>query len=598
MRSQMRKKKSMYEINKRKKKVNQQVWKYIKKDGITNIKIDVAQFLFRFLLFSAIEINKLSFGQTNKRFFLNEFFYFIFLLATGTTINEGENLLATTNLMFKDNFTTRLKINILFTIILIINVSELISWLFMKSPLNNQAITAVNIKTIIKEFPNLSYYIFLVVILCIALIFFPFIKHWVKLPKISLILNNFNYIFSFWFLLSIFHDFTNKNKTSLFEENDYTTLIKHKLYEKIDMSAHVVKATKLVKSLILIQLESYSNEFVQNPSVCPNLNNFSKMFEYIGPIYPEPYSTWSTSATILLQTGIPQIIPDTNWNIRGSTNIQYTTNIKGIPDILGSYKYKLQYATRGGNTLMGFDTWVRSRNYKRILTSKNDDDLYDTFTDKYLEIMDNDIRKSNFHNHYLLFIVNVETHSNYAQPKWCNLNFPKIEKNQRCFYCIDYLVGKFVRKFLELKMFEHTLLAVFPDHVPFARNQFGIEPKELFFLFPGMPKVDPQKKINDDINYYDFAPTVLDLIGIKKYVPEFPFGRTIYNPTIEMENKFKTKHHKPDNDVLSIIYKFLHFERGKDVKSHYNLNRTFKCYKEKKNSFYYSDTPCNRTRVL
>lgn len=132
----------------------------------------------------------------------------------------------------------------------------------MKSPLNNQAITAVNIKTIIKEFPNLSYYIFLVVILCIALIFFPFIKHWVKLPKILLIINNFNYIFSFWFLLSIFHDFKNKNKTSLFEENDYTTLIKHKLYDKIDMSAHVVQATKLVKSLILIQLESYSNEFV------------------------------------------------------------------------------------------------------------------------------------------------------------------------------------------------------------------------------------------------------------------------------------------------------------------------------------------------
>lgn len=214
-----------------------------------------------------------------------------------------------------------------------------------------------------------------------------------------------------------------------------------------------------------------------------------------------------------------------------------------------------------------------------------------------MDTFDNDIRKSKFKSHYLVFIVNVETHSNYAQPKWCNLSFPNIEQNQRCFFCIDYLVGKFVRKFLELKMFEHTLLAIFPDHVPFARNQFGIEPKELFFLFPGMEKVDPKLRINYDINYYDFAPTVLDLIGIKQYVPQFPFGRTIYNPTSEMKNKFIARHHKPDNKVLSIIYKFLHFERGKIVKSKYNLNRKFKCYKEN-NTFYYSEIPCNRTRVL
>ena len=129
------------------------------------------------------------------------------------------------------------------------------------------------------------------------------------------------------FILSILRDFTNKNNESLFESDDYTDIIKHKLYEKIDLSANVLKTSGKVKSLILIQLESYSNEFIQNSFVCPNLNNFSKMFEYIGHIYSEPYSTWSTSATILLQTGIPQIIPDTHWDIRGSSNILYTTKI-------------------------------------------------------------------------------------------------------------------------------------------------------------------------------------------------------------------------------------------------------------------------------
>lgn len=63
-------------------------------------------------------------------------------------------------------------------------------------------------------------------------------------------------------------------------------------------------------------------------------------------------------------------------------------------------------------------------------------------------------------------------------------------------------------------MYEHTLLAIFPDHVPFARQMFSIEPKELLFLFPGMEKVDNNSKVVDDITFYDFAPTVLDLIWI------------------------------------------------------------------------------------
>ena len=242
---------------------------------------------------------------------------------------------------------------------------------------------------------------------------------------------------------------------------------------------------------------------------------------------------------------------------------------------------------------MGFDSWVKSRNYSRIYTAKDDDDLYNFFTDEYLIKLDKDIRSNN--NKYLIFIVNSNTHSPYKFPKWCNLNIPKLEQAQKCFYCTDYLLGRFVNKFLELKMNEHTLLALFSDHLPFGSN-FNPPVNQLFFLFPGLKTIDPSLKIKDEITYYDFAPSVLDLIGIKEYVPEFPFGRSIYidNNTSFVIN-MNRKHRKPDSYDLAILYKFLHLQKGKNINSTYNFNVKFKCYTETKHLVYYSDKPCSIT---
>ena len=198
MQNNIKKKKLNYEIHETNKSNIEGYSTTSRKEAIFNIKIDIAQFFFRFLLFSAIEFNKLSFGQTKKRVLLDVFFYLFFLLTIGMTTYTQKNTFTQNILKQLLNFLTKAIINFLFTMILIINVSELISWIFMKSPLNNQAITAVDIKAIIEEFPNLAYYILLSIILCFLFVFFPFIKYWIKIPNISLILYNFNYILSFF----------------------------------------------------------------------------------------------------------------------------------------------------------------------------------------------------------------------------------------------------------------------------------------------------------------------------------------------------------------------------------------------------------------
>ena len=82
-----------------------------------------------------------------------------------------------------------------------------------------------------------------------------------------------------------------------------------------------------------------------------------------------------------------------------------------------------------------------------------------------------------------------------------------------------------------------------------------------------MKKVDSNLKINGEITYYDFAPTILDMIGIYQYEPEFPFGRVFYRNTLNNHQKYCTsdicilKHPKPNVDDLAFLYKFIHFEQ-------------------------------------
>lgn len=87
-------------------------------------------------------------------------------------------------------------------------------------------------------------------------------------------------------------------------------------------------------------------------------------------------------------------------------------------------------------------------------------------------------------------------------------------------------------------MYEHTLLVVFPDHKPFNTNI-----KQFFVLFPGMEKVDSNSKIEVQVSYYYFTPTILDLIGIKKYQPECPFNNKCIQKQVKHGKSIKGKYY-------------------------------------------------------
>lgn len=554
--------------------------------------IDFAKYLFRLLLFSLMDVYKFYIGQDTYRTIINILFYSFFLFSISIKYNNYTQQSSKCGINF--NFTE----SSFFVLILIINIIELITWYFNKTPFNAQALDSININIIFTQLPDFVPYFFYILIFCIIIFFFPFYRLIIQIPKISIAIFHFNLLFSFIFILSLFNDFHDKNNKSLFDSytNDqYYSVLRKILYDKYEMKSQVLSAVKQPKSLLLIQLESFPYELSSDPMVSPNLANFSKRYEIIAPIYTQPYTTWSMAGLAITQTGIPQIYPDPEFKtLAQRTDYEYIIGIKGIPNILKSLNYELNYAVTGKNEEMGFNKWIIKHNYKRIYTAKNDLDLSDFLTKQYLTNIDKTIRESQFANKYLTLVVNTNTHSPYNKPDWCKLSFPKIKEKQKAFYCCDFAVGKIINKFLELKMYEHTLLVVYPDHQPFNTNY-----EQLFILFPGMEKVDSNFKINDEITYYDFLPTILDLVGIKKYQPECPFGRKVYNNSDGTDKKYCfdkyciQKRTKPNIDDLAFMYKFTHFEQGKKIKGNYDLNNPFTCLINRTTrEYYYSDKPC------
>lgn len=540
--------------------------------------LNISQFIFRIALFVIIENVKFKYGQGLFRSFHYLTFFIIFLFSTSIEKNR-----------------INIKKNIFFSILIIIDIAETFSWYFMISAINYQAIHAIDFEYITNDHKEFGIVIIFAFIFVFLFNFLPFYRKKIEISRIFNISKHFSIILLFTFILSIIHDF-NGNRKALKSNNNmkYAEYLKQSLLDKINTAPHVIQYDhKALKNLILIQLESVPNEAIKE-KVTPNLYSLTQKYEYVAPIYNEPYTSWTTGGVVVTQCGIPQILPVIDWKIRQKTEVKYLTNIKCIPDILGSFGYKKLFGLTGTESVMGFEQWRVDKGYIKINQSKNDFQLFQYFSKEFLAQMDKDVRKNNKTNssRYLVYIRPEDTHLPYFVPDWCKLDENKFKKYDGCFHCLDIAIGHFIKKFLQLKMYEHTLLVIYPDHAPFGAN-IEKKYKQMFILFPGLEKIDSKYRINEEITYYDFAPTILDLIGIKKYVPEFTFGRSIYNfDNQKYESQYsQIRHHKPDENDLVVIDNFLNY----GVKKNLTKKIKFKCYIGITNKYYFSPTPCDTT---
>ena len=113
--------------------------------------IDIAQFAARQIILSFFEILKTAYGQSNQRTILDIIYYFFFLLITNLKSNDGIDFSGELDTF---QFKINLKADLSFFSILALDIIELISWTFMKTGFNAQALNAVNIKMIVTQNPD------------------------------------------------------------------------------------------------------------------------------------------------------------------------------------------------------------------------------------------------------------------------------------------------------------------------------------------------------------------------------------------------------------------------------------------------------------
>ena len=441
-------------------------------------KVDVFLFAFRSLLLLALQYLSFRYGQPLKRTILwYSFFVMIFFLLDHSIFGS-----------------------ILYIIFVAISISELFSWVSTSKPFDALSFSALNLKFMWSTHPSLIFLGVMLILLVLLSSFLPIIQKTVVINfSFTSILSNFAILFGFFLCWSLIIDFEGVLSTTLF--NQFSSVFKEQLNYLTNTKPTILKVNNMsLKNLIMIQLESQAYDFLQK-DIMPYFYNLTQKYETIAPIVSQPYTTWSTGGTVITQCGIPQIVPSVKFSKRQYNSINYFTKFPCLPDFLTLLNYEKLYTITGSDDIMGFGDYRSGKNYTFIKQTKSDLEMTDLLVDEILPKIDHEFRQNK--KRFLSWHVNSDTHFPFNIPTYCT---PKKSLSQffNCFYCFDQLVQRIVEKYLELKMNEHSLLILYPDHIPYS-GEIKDKYNKLFWVFPGVEK--SQIEINE-VTYYDFLPTI------------------------------------------------------------------------------------------
>lgn len=339
------------------------------------------------------------------------------------------------------------------------------------------------------------------------------------------------------------------------------------------------KLKNKLKNLIIFQLESIENQMI-DPTSMTYLYNLSQQYQYFTPITSTPYSTWSSTGSILIQCGVPQIVQSVSWTMRQFDGVGYLSKMPCVPDFLKSIGYDLHYAFSGTEITQGLGVWRKAKGYKLDYKTNSDPKLFNYLNDNFFATFKDYGRNETDKRRFVGWFLNHDTHKPYEPRSWCNPRNKKEPNWKQAADCVDQLIQLFIEKFFEFKMDETTVLAVLSDHITFGNSI--PQPHELFLLLPGMKKLKQKHRL--PLTYYDVSHTLLDLVGINEYEPKFIFGNSMFSQSPGIKSS-------PNNDDFYVLYNFYQNKLQSSSKF-----KGFHCFDGKQ--YVLSDHPCNETEML
>jgi phosphoglycerol transferase MdoB-like AlkP superfamily enzyme len=224
-------------------------------------------------------------------------------------------------------------------------------------------------------------------------------------------------------------------------------------------------------------------------------------------------------------------MPEVLWRVRQQQRSNNLDQLLCISTYLSRLGYKLFTYGAGSWSLMGMKQFLQKKGYTvRDITEhqcKDDDELFELL---HHDVLPQLADKSQWP--FVLLVLNVDTHSPYTISGKCDDYLAKEDYPQiyREFNCMDQRLRRIVEWIKELNLDKSSEVLISGDYISMG-NWEGIipTPRQLAVFLPFRPQNRVWKVAQNTrkLSYYDFAPTILDLLEVD-YSPDFVFGKSMF----------------------------------------------------------------------
>jgi phosphoglycerol transferase MdoB-like AlkP superfamily enzyme len=433
---------------------------------------------------------------------------------------------------------------------LLFEASESAAWYFTQSGFNVQALMALDLTWTLRHHPELLWLLAGLVAFLGFLAFFPSFPN-----SHPIVFGHYFWFFPVIAILSAFNvgQYLKWHMDPFHSEGRLNRGIEKALVKPLETfflepqnASFRDPSTK--KNLILIEIESLEQQLLGShnhffPESMPYISALSQNSTFADHVVSSPYTTWSVASMFACQCNLPLLmITRAAYN---SANFHLLPQHRCLGDILHSLGYHLfSFMT---NVFLGrFKAQLGKHHFRTFDVKEHgltrDWDLMELIGDRWLANLS---RRAN--QPFFLHIATADTHPfpHFIVDERCEDRVPNYPRILRSFDCVDQIIERFMVKLAKSPLAKNTEVFVYGDHLLMSGTYGAVrffDPRYMVALFPTGPK----KLVSKKSSIYDFAPTLLEVMGIEVY-PPFPFGTSLFNEKVGMV---------PEPAHLQYIYDF------------------------------------------
>jgi hypothetical protein len=419
-------------------------------------------------------------------------------------------------------------------VVLVIELTESVAWFFTHSGINIQAVQAVELNWVLSHHPSLAVIFLALVAQVCFFAFFPFFS-------VSFVHLDDHYFAFFPFCSSVLFFVFVQQMRQRFDPFQQPVAMaapmQHLLFKSLNafftdnMSVKVGHALK--RNLIILEIESLENQVIGAfnsyfPRTMPYLSNLSQKTTFFDHVRSSPYTTWSVASLFATQCNLPLLMTPTAMYNRAGFHLLPQHRCLGDFFAMAGYKLHSYMA----NVFIGRFKAHQTLHQWRALDvedhkMKRDWDLFDFIAKEVFLNLTNSKEQP--------FVLHIANADNHAFPKYfvdprCKDRLPSYPLILRSFDCVDQILEKFIEAFKKSPLAESTEMFLYGDHLLMSgihRHIKLFEPRFITAMFP----LRPAQVIKKQLTIYDFAPTLMDVMGID-YEPKFPFGASVFSQKV------------------------------------------------------------------